>query len=682
MISNRLSCRTSTSALVLATLIVCATTCPFPARAGNSVTVASDALLAPPGDTLLSETPADQQITVVLALPSRDPAGAAAFAIAVTTPGNALYHHFLTPAQYAARFGASSADYTALVTWAQEAGLAPGEVFAARTVLPLTGTASSLQAAFGITFHTYRKSSGDTYYAADRAPSLPAAIAGKVSGVIGLSSYSHYKPLLRRLTQGAHPNLSGTGPGNGFSASDLRSIYNIKPQCCGKINQQIALFEQGGFAESDVTAYRKEMKIPNVPVTARSVDGSSLAIGDPSVELEAVLDIDMVLAANPEVKQITVYEDNVGSFQGALIDSLSAMANDDSSKIISISYGQDEALQTAVPIAAENTIFTQMASQGQAVFVSAGDSGAYGDNPRSLNVFDPASQPLVTAVGGTTVLTGPGETYYSEQAWNELGIGEGATGGGISAVWPIPAYQIVKGKSVAKANHGSSTFRNVPDVAVVADPQTGVAVYSQLNGGWNIIGGTSVGAPLWAGMYSVANGNSNALGWGDLGFANPTLYALGQGSTVGVNGTIVPSFIDVVDGSNGNVNLYHKAGFTAGLGYDNTTGLGSLDADNLMIDVTLYTAFKGFQLPSPKEVHATSVTGTTITLSWTPPESVSDFLVGGDTNTPFAPVLTNTSSAKITGLLPNTYYTIFVYPVSKVGINEVAAPIYVRTAAK
>jgi kumamolisin len=645
--------------------------------ASTPVTLASDALLAPTGDTLLGETPAGKQITVALALPSRDPAGAAAFATAVTTPGNKLYHHYLTAAQYAARFGASSADYTALVAWAKASGLTPGEVFAARTVLPLTGTASSLQAAFGITFHTYRKSSGDTYYAADRAPSLPAELAGKVSGVIGLSSYSHFKPMLRRLAPGPHPNESGTGPGNGFSAADLRSIYNIKPQCCGKTTQQIALFEQGGFAPSDITTYRQEMHIPNVPVTGRSVDGATLGINNPDVELEAVLDVDMVLAANPAAKQIIVYEDTIASFQAALLDSLAAMANDHSAQIISISYGQDEALEGAVPIAAENTVFTQMAAQGQAVFVSAGDSGAYGDEPPALHVSDPASQPLVTAVGGTTLFTGAGESYYSEETWNELGLSLGATGGGISTVWPIPSYQLAKGKSVAKANRGSTTFRNVPDVAVLANPETGVAVYSQLNGGWNVIGGTSVGAPLWAGVYSVANADSDAFGWGDLGFANTALYYFGG------RGVTLPDFNDVIDGSNGNVNVYHKAGFNAGPGYDNVTGWGSLNANNLMIDVVLYPAYKGFIPPAlPTGFKATSVTSTSITVSWVPAANISDFEVVSGQSTPFAPVLTNTNTAKITGLTPNTYYELYVFPVTKIGINERGSGIYVRTAAK
>jgi len=665
------------SALFLATALVCAAGHPSPALASKLVKVASDAPLAPHGATLLGATPASQKITVVLALPSRDPAGAAAFVAAVGKPGNALFHQYLTPAQYAARFGASSADYTALVAWAQSQGLVPGEVFAAHTVLPLTGTAASLQAAFGVNFNTYRKPSGDTFYAADRAPQLPAELAGKISGVIGLSSASHFKPMLRRRAAGAHPNESGTGPGGGFSAADLRSIYDITPQCCGKKTQRIGLFEQGGYAEADITKYRKAMGIPDVKVTPRAVDGATLGINNPDVELEAVLDVDMVLAANPDTKQVVVYEDTIDSFQAALVDSLAAMASDPSLQIISISYGQDEALEGGVPIAVENTMLTQLAAQGQAVFASAGDSGAYGDEPPGLNVADPASQPLVTGVGGTTVFTGPGETYAGEETWNDIGLGLGATGGGVSSVWALPSYQIAYGQSVALANGGSGTYRNVPDVAAVANPDTGVAVYSALNGGWVVVGGTSVSSPLWAGVYSLANAGSEAFGWGDLGFANTTLYALGNFS---IN---YPDFYDIADGSNGDVNIYGQGGFSAGSYYDNVTGWGSFDANHLMIDLVLYPAYSGFIPPAlPTEFKATSVTATSIALSWKPARDIHDFEVVGSVDTPVTSVLTNKSTATVTGLKPNTYYELFVWPVTKIGINRSGAGIFVRTAAK
>ena len=112
--------------------------------------------------------------------------------------------------------------------------------------------------------------------------------------------------------------------------------------------------------------------------------------------------------------------------------------------------------------------------------------------------------------------------------WNSLANPpplDGGTGGGISAVWPIPNYQTTFGAT--KGNGGSGTMRNVPDVAAVADPVTGVAVYSALNGGWVQVGGTSVGAPLWAGVFSLVDAASEGLGFGPAGYANPELANLG-----------------------------------------------------------------------------------------------------------------------------------------------------------
>jgi kumamolisin len=678
MQSKHIARLSTKSALFLATAVACLAWDKPGAMAGSLVSVASDAPAAPRGGTLLGATPAGQPITVALTLPSRDPAGAAAFVAAVGKPGNALYHRYLSPAEYAARFGASGADYTALAGWAHAHGMAPGEIYAARTVLPVTGTAASLGAALGVTFNTYRKASGETYYAADRAPRVPVDIAQRISGVVGLSSAGHFKPLLRRLAVGAHPRLSGTGPGGGFSAADLRDIYNVQPQCCAQKPQTVAVFEQGGFARADITAYQQKMGIPAVKVTARAVDGYTLAINDPDVELEAVLDVDMALAVNPAIKRVLVYEDGTDSFPVALLDSLSAMATDKAAQIISISYGQDEALQGGAAIAAENTVLTQLAAQGQAVFASAGDSGAYGDEPPALNVADPASQPMVTAVGGTTLFTGPGETYGGEETWNDIGLGLGATGGGVSAVWQIPSYQLAFGSSVAVSNGGSSTYRNVPDVAAVANPESGVAVYSRLNGGWVVVGGTSVGAPLWAGFYSLANAASEAFGQGTLGFANTIIYDLSNGGQ-----TNYPDFNDVQDGSNGNANVYDgQGGFSAGPYYDNVTGWGSLDANHLLQDIVLYPANSGFKTPPlPSQLKATSVTPTSITLSWVPAPGTRNFDVVGSVRTPVESQFSATTTATITGLKPHTYYELFVWPFTKNGINRSGPGIFVSTAA-
>ena len=183
----------------------------------------------------------------------------------------------------------------------------------------------------------------------------------------------------------------------------------------------MAVFEQGGFAQSDVTTYLLRNKLPNVRVRDRNVAGYGGSIDNAGVELEAVLDIDMQIAMNPAAGQILVYEDGTDSFPVALLDSLSAMADDDLARSISIFYGLDETLQGSTAIAADNTVLTQMAAQGQAVFVSAGDRGAYGDGTLSfLNVSDPASQPVVTGVGGTTLFTGAHQSYLTKACGTRL----------------------------------------------------------------------------------------------------------------------------------------------------------------------------------------------------------------------------------------------------------------------
>jgi len=666
------------AACLLSAAIMASAGLPARASASGSVAVASDALLPHPGATRTGRTQPGRVITIALTLPSRDPQGAANFVTRVGSRGDSLYHQYLTPTEYAARFGASEADYAAVVAWARANGLTPGEGFAARTVLPLTGTAAALEAALGVKFEDYIKSGGATFYAADQTPRLPAALAARVTGVVGLASYSHFRPHVRKLPQTAHTYGEGTGPGSAFSAADLRTAYNIQPQFMKPRSQTLAVFEQGGFDPADVTTYLAKMKIAAVPVTPREVDHYTGVINDPDVELEAVLDIDMQLAVNPLAGRIVVYEDGTDSFQVALLDALSAMATDHKAKTISISYGEDEALQGSAAITAENTVLTQLAAQGQAVFVSAGDSGAYGDEPPALNVADPASQPLVTAVGGTTLFTGVKGSYFGEETWNDIGLGAGATGGGVSSVWAIPSYQLSYGSSVAAQNGGSSSYRNVPDVASVADPLTGVAIYSAINGGWVTVGGTSVSAPLWAGLYSLANAASEGLGFGSLGFANTNIYSLGGGLDY-----FYPDFHDILDGSNGAPNLYGTPGFNAGYFYDNTTGWGSFDGNDLTIDLALFGIDTSFNPPALPSVPAATATADSITLAWKPAKGDTGFLVYVDvdnaTNTELPPKLVKTGTVTITGLTHSTYYKIQVAPLSAGGINHQAPFIYVTT---
>jgi kumamolisin len=650
---------------------------PGLASAEGAVSVASDAAVPHAGAALVGATSASKMITLAIALPSRDPAGAQAFATHVTTLGDPMYRQYLRPEQYAAQFGARPADYDSVLAWVKAQGLTPGEAFTARTVLPVTGTVAAIEAAFGVTISDYRDAKGRIFYAADRNPSLPAGIAGKVVGVLGLSSTASFVPLARIKPAGAAPRESGTGPHAAFLAADLRSAYAVPAQTFAPKTQTLAVFEQGGFDPKDVAVYLAKNKLPAVPVVVRDVDGYGGGIDDQGVELEAVLDIDMQIGINPAAKQILVYEDGADSFPVELLDSFSAMATDDMAKSISVSYGQDETVQGATAIQAENTVLLQLVAQGQAVFAACGDSGAYGsgNSPLPLNVADPASQPEVTAVGGTTLFTGAKQSYLAENAWNDLNIFEGATGGGVSTVWALPSYQESYGYPITTNNGGSATYRNVPDVAAVADPLTGVAIYSKLNGGWLTVGGTSVAAPIWAGLYSLANDTSEGLGFGTIGFANPPLYKI----ATSYNLVFAPDLHDVVDGTNGTASDYAGPGFSAGYGYDNTTGLGSFSGANLIDELALLPASTGTTPPAaPSDVRAEKTTSTSVTLKWKPVTGAAGYLVVGFGENKIGTLSSFVQKSTVrtyTGLLAKGFYDFSVAAISAGGLTFAPAVI-------
>ena len=639
------------------------------------------AIKLPVGSTLSGPSSAQRVMTVALVLPLADPAGAQWFAAHVSLPGDPLFRHYLKPGEFAARFGANAQDYAALVAWAQARGLTVGEGYASRTVLPLSGTTAAIAAAFGVTFNDFQDKHGATFFAANRAATLPAALAGKVTNVIGLSSANHFKPLARIKPAGHATMTAANGPAGGYSAADIQALYSVPAQIGPAGTQTLAVFEQGGFFQTDVDKYLTKNKLPKVPVVTRNVNGYGGGVNDPNVELEAVLDIDMQIAMNPAAKQILVYEDGADAFSVALVNCLSAMASDGTATTISVSYGMDEDYVEPAAFTAENAILTQLAAQGQAVFVSAGDNGAYGDAPPGLHVPDPSSQPWVTAVGGTTLLTNAKHTINVEQVWNALGEGLGATGGGVSTVWPIPDWQLSGGQSVATSNGGSATMRNTPDVAAVGDPLTGVDVYSKLNGGWVTIGGTSVAAPIWAGVYSLGSAASEYMGFGPAGFANPGLYRLGS-----VGGYFDPDFYDVYDGNNGNALEYGAPGYSAGYGYDNASGWGAMFSLTLVPDIALLSTLNGSNPPAAPKTLTAVPAGTSVAVNWHASPGANGYLVqgiDGTTGISLSPILVakGTTTAVFTALTPKTFYEFFVTAVSSGGAAG-AGPIIVSTLKK
>jgi subtilase family serine protease len=628
----------------------------------------------------ISSADPGKQISVVLALPLKDSKGAADFVKHVSTPLDPLYRQYLTPVEFAARFGGAEDDYTTLKEWALANGLTVVHESVSRTILTVRGTVDKIQGVFKTRLNDYRSSDGDEFISAGVEPTVPDAIAGKIAGVIGLTvgrQYASNAKIYKKFGElpddnatSAHTDAAGgSGPGGAYSAADLRTAYSIPTY--GDVSlQTVAIFEQGGYTKSDVEKYLKKNKLPKRQVTLVGVNGYNGAIDDLGVELEAVLDIDMVIATNPAVKEVLVYEDGIDPFPVALLDSIAQVADDAKAQVLSISYGEDEWLQGNDSIAAEATVFTQLAAEGINVTVSAGDNGAYGNfsfhNGSILNVSDPASQPYVTSVGGTTLYTGPGAVYGSEEAWNLLGVNLGATGGGVSTYWQIPAYQQ---PSYVTTNGGSATYRNVPDVSAVGNPETGVAVYSKVNGGWLQVGGTSVGAPIWAGYLSVLNAALNYIGEAQIGFFNPTLYSLGFGYPTSY-------LYEVVDGSNGNAGIYGTPGFSAGIGYDNCTGTGSLWGTGLAFQILTSVTQAGIPPSALTGLGAKAVKTSSAKIVWNASTGATGYVVnvfhkvqGYQWNIAQS-YLTRTTEITVKGLTPNTQYAAYVGAVNKSGASQ------------
>ena len=642
--------------------------------------------------TFVAPLDTKQEIGVTLCLPLSDPKGAAKFAQRVSTPGDALFHQYVTPQEFAARYGANAADYAALKEWAASVGLKVSQESIARTVLTVRGTVGQMQTIFKTQLNKYRGPDGAEFYSASFSPIVPDEIASKVASILGLTASRQFAPHMKiGKVLGESPSLTatdatgktngthGSGPGGGYSAANLRTAYGIPAFGKYQSNTVVALFEQGGFSNTDVAKYADANNLPLPKLTPIGVDHSPTTVSDAGVEGEAVLDIDMVMGINPQVSEILVYEDSIDLFPTALLDVLTQVADDKKVQVLSISYGDDEANQGTAAMAAENGVLAQLTGEGITVLASTGDSGAYGRGPNGpYNVADPSSQPFVTAVGGTTLFTDVNSNYLGEQVWNELASNAGATGGGISSYWPIPFYQTVEVPSGYVTNNGgSSTFRNVPDVAAVADLFTGVSVYSKINGGWITIGGTSVSAPIWAGYITLLNAGFHYLGLKDVGYFNSILYSVG--APFYGYGYAANDLFDIIEGTNGlpPALSFGSPGFSAGGGYDNCTGNRSLWASNFFPQLV-----NAYVSPSsgPNGISNLNVVvpnATTAVATWEAVTGATGYIVQlADLDSGFAypqgsVYLTKKTTIKLTGLIPNTgSYSLIVWAISQNSFAE------------
>lgn len=550
----------------------------------------------PPGAELVGAAAESRELNLMVALRPRDPGALERFATAVSTPGSPQFRDYLTVPEFARRFGATPAQVASVRAALERRGLEVGRAGRNNLSLRVRTTVGEAEDAFGLTVQRVALRSGRVAYRNNRAPALPAVAAPFVEAVVGLenvtesSRQGEAEPLPDAAATAAEavPQVATGGPQpcpealqfreaeGGYTADQIAAAYQLPGFYAGGnfgAGQKIALLELEPYLPADIAKYQScfgtDVQITNVDVAG----GPGPYEGEDG---ESSLDIEQLIGLAPGA-EIVVYQGP----NSAEAQVFAAYVEQNVAKVMSSSWGACEHYTEKAEMAAFDTLLQEAAAQGQSFFVAAGDDGSedcYDNDPEDkfLSVDTPGTQPFATDVGGTR-LQAPG-TPRIEYLWND-GPKGGAGGGGVSQHFPMPAYQaeaapglgVVSALSTGSTCGFSGLCRQVPDVSANASPETGYIVHSE--GEWQLVGGTSAAAPLWAALATLTNASPGCQGY-TIGFANPALYRIAGSSSYPA------AFQDIVAGRPGhpqtNDMLFGGTKpFPAGPGYDMATGLGS-----------------------------------------------------------------------------------------------------------
>jgi uncharacterized repeat protein (TIGR03803 family) len=563
--------------------------------------------------------PGTNRLNLAIGLPLRNQEALTNLLRQIYDPASPNYRHYLTPEQFTEMFGPSEQDYQAVIAFAKTNGLAVTSTYPNRMLVNVSGAVRDIEKVFHVRMRLYQHPKENrTFYAPDVEPSVPSGLA--VLDVNGLNNYALPRPLFRRPSASqtsANRSLTGSAPdGSGsYFGYDFRNAYVPGVSLTG-VGQTVALFECADYFDNDITKYLTQAGLQGVPLQRVPIDGGAPApVAGDGGNTEVALDIEMLNCMAPGLSKIIVYEapGDTTAYDG---DMLERIASDNLAKQISSSWIIGDSPQYA-------QFYQEFAAQGQSFFQASGDEDAY-----YPGIFQFEDSPLVTLVGGTTLTTsGPEGSWVSETVWN-WGGGTGS-GGGISSTYPIPSWQ--QGINMS-ANQGSTTMRNIPDVALTADNVYVIADNGRQEPG---IGGTSCAAPLWAGLTALINELALENGEPLVGFINPAVYALGQSGSYG------SCFHDITTGNNESPQSPTR--FSAVPGYDLCTGWGTPAGRNLL-----------YALGVPEPLRITPGTGGIFT---------------GPVGGPFSPTsqlysLTNNAGGSLNWSLANTSLWLNVTPSS------------------
>ena len=508
------------------------------------------------------DLPAATDLNLAIVLPLRNAEALTNLLQQIYDPASTNYHRYITPAEFAARFGPTEQDYAAVANFARANGLKVTGQHGNRVLLDVSGKVANVQKAFNTRLRVFKHPSENRdFFAPDTQPSVDVSLP--ILQVSGLDNYSAPRPAIKvspSVKSPAHQPGAGSAPGGSYQGGDFRNAYVPGTTLTGS-GQNVALLQFDGFYPADIAAYAAQIGLANPPnVVVVPVNGGVPVPGFGNGEV--CLDIEMVMSMSPGVSNILVYE---APNPSPWVDILNKIATDNLAKQISCSWYQP----FGGPNPAAEQIFQQMALQGQTFFTASGDYDAY----TGLIPF-PCDSPHITVVGGTTLTTGTAAAYASETVWNwgiRYGVDGIGSGGGVSTSYTIPNWQTNINMG---SRGGSSIMRNVPDVALTADDCW--VIYD--NGSSGAFGGTSCAAPLWAGFMALVNQQATNNGHAAIGFLNPAVYAIAN------TAAFTNCFHDTTTGNNtwsGSPNF-----FFATNNYDLCTGLGTPNGTNLVNALT------------------------------------------------------------------------------------------------
>jgi kumamolisin len=537
----------------------------------------------PPAAALVAPTGAGERVTATIYV-RRNPSAAeppSALEQARQLPAMRTY---LSREQAARIYGAAPEDLVEVAVFAASHGLEVIEQSAPRRSVRVAGPASAMNKAFGVHLHTCRQTDGTTFRGFASEVTLPTSLADVVEGVLGLDNRRMAHSHLRTASQAPPPAGGGLAP-NTYLPTTLAQWFDFPSasgsgECVAVLAFNGTVMEtgestKGGYDPTALDGYfTQTIGQPAPTFVDVVVQGPGNDAGDGSnpddSTGEVLLDLCVIGSVAPAAT-IAVYftEFTEEGWVNAIKHTLTDTANAPS--VVSISYGNPEDdptgslwSQTALDLVAD--AFQQAATQGMTICVASGDNGA-ADEPNATtdHVDFPASSPWVLGCGGTRLETNAStDSITAETTWNDLAQGNGATGGGVSRLFPVPDWQVAA-RVPPNADGSGKTGRGVPDVASLADPETPLWVLGpagQLGG----VGGTSAAAPMWSALIARCNQGAGHR----MGFLNPLLYA-----------QLAGAMVDITTGSNG--------AYQAGPGWDACTGWGRPDGSKLLAAITAAT---------------------------------------------------------------------------------------------